>query len=514
MARSRLSESQVLDADFMSEDEYIARSTTMSGHLCDQMVSISGTLQLQIDDNSFVFNPTNFTVSGTSVNTIQDISSTASPTFSSMILSTTSAYISMAGSANTYIVMYGSGADENSKYNQFINVGNGTTQLRALNDIGTIKRYLMHWDHDTGRVGVNTSTPSTKVDIVGDGGVDSAISLTNTDGTDYCYLGLTSSGSTGSLYNFGSTYSTSGAYEASATVLEGYASGGINIIATNVDGDIKLFTGGHNERMAIDKDGIVSIQQQLEVNKDQIGTGYVQVFGAADSASRYYCYEDSTNYTLVGRYHSTTGNANKFFIEHRVGDAWVGNIVINTDGSISMSKGLSIGNNEVTCGSINRASDTFSIKIGGSAIQDITSDDVTFNEPVTTHNGVFITTSGTYVGETFDVTVDDASASFGNVLYCASDFHYERADASSSSTMPCTFIALEAGTGTKKVLKRGQICDTSWNWSAGPLYVSTTTGGITQTAPSSTGDQVQIIGFALSADTIYFNPNLTIAEVA
>ena len=35
-----------------------------------------------------------------------------------------------------------------------------------------------------------------------------------------------------------------------------------------------------------------------------------------------------------------------------------------------------------------------------------------------------------------------------------------------------------------------------------------------QTAPDSDGDQVQIIGFAISADAVMFDPDSTIVEVA
>lgn len=123
-------------------------------------------------------------------------------------------------------------------------------------------------------------------------------------------------------------------------------------------------------------------------------------------------------------------------------------------------------------------------------------------------------TTSTYIGEVLTVTVDDASAVFGSPLYCASDFNYDRTDADAAATMPCVCLALESGSGSKLVLMEGQICDTSWNWSAGAMFVSTTTGELTQTAPSGSGDQVQIVGFALSADTIYFQPNSTVVEIA
>jgi hypothetical protein len=76
-------------------------------------------------------------------------------------------------------------------------------------------------------------------------------------------------------------------------------------------------------------------------------------------------------------------------------------------------------------------------------------------------------------------------------------------------------MALESGTGSKKVLLEGQICNTSWNWNAGFLYLDTATaGGMVQSAPSGTGDQVVVLGWALSADTIFFRPSLVLVEHA
>jgi len=127
--------------------------------------------------------------------------------------------------------------------------------------------------------------------------------------------------------------------------------------------------------------------------------------------------------------------------------------------------------------------------------------------------GAILTSSGTYEGKIMTVTVDDASAVFGSTLYCASDFNYERCDADSTTTMVCVALALESGTGSKKVLLEGQICDTSWSLSTGPVYTSLDIGDITQTVASGTGDQVQKIGYALSANTMYFRPDSTVIEI-
>jgi hypothetical protein len=74
-------------------------------------------------------------------------------------------------------------------------------------------------------------------------------------------------------------------------------------------------------------------------------------------------------------------------------------------------------------------------------------------------------------------------------------------------------LALETGTGTKKVLLFGVMRNDGWNWTIGPgkaglIYLDTTVGALTQTQPSGTDDVVQIVGWALSADVMFFCPQL------
>jgi hypothetical protein len=118
-------------------------------------------------------------------------------------------------------------------------------------------------------------------------------------------------------------------------------------------------------------------------------------------------------------------------------------------------------------------------------------------------------------GVMVSATVDTNSTGVGAALYMASDGNFDEADADSASTMPCRALALETGTGTKKILLQGFLRKDTWNWTpGGDIYVSTTAGGLTHTVVSGTGDQVQKVGFAWTADIIYFNPgDYTIIEV-
>ena len=123
-----------------------------------------------------------------------------------------------------------------------------------------------------------------------------------------------------------------------------------------------------------------------------------------------------------------------------------------------------------------------------------------------------LTASGIMVS----ATVDANATGFGAALFLNSDgLGFDEADADAASTMPCRALALESGTGTKKILLQGFARKDAWNWTVGgDIFVSTTTGALTQAAPSGTGDQVQKVGFAWSADIIYFNPDYTVVEVS
>ncbi|RLC11485.1 MAG: hypothetical protein DRI24_18715 [Deltaproteobacteria bacterium] len=128
--------------------------------------------------------------------------------------------------------------------------------------------------------------------------------------------------------------------------------------------------------------------------------------------------------------------------------------------------------------------------------------------------GAILTGTG-YNGTTIDVTVDDTDAVLGSPLFQAADFNFDRAQANAVGTMPCAALAVTGDDGASTtVLLEGQVYNAAWNWSAGPIYVSDTAlGGLTQTIPDTVGDFVQKIGFALSADTMYFKPDSTIIKV-
>jgi hypothetical protein len=111
----------------------------------------------------------------------------------------------------------------------------------------------------------------------------------------------------------------------------------------------------------------------------------------------------------------------------------------------------------------------------------------------------------------------------GDLYYYNSSGNWALTDADAASTATGMLgIARADGTAsTVGMLLRGRAKYTSnSNYNAlstigAPLYISTTPGGFTQTAPTGTGDIVRIIGYVLStaSDEIYFCPDSVWVEV-
>ena len=111
------------------------------------------------------------------------------------------------------------------------------------------------------------------------------------------------------------------------------------------------------------------------------------------------------------------------------------------------------------------------------------------------------------------LTVDTNAEGIGAPLFMAADGHLDTADADAVASMPCVALALEIGTGAKKVLLWGTMRNDAWDWTIGPgeaglIYVSGTVGTLTQTKPTGEDDVIQPVGYAISADEMMFNPSM------
>lgn len=106
---------------------------------------------------------------------------------------------------------------------------------------------------------------------------------------------------------------------------------------------------------------------------------------------------------------------------------------------------------------------------------------------------------------------------FGDVCYFKSDGKMWKADADTEATSYCIGMALGtiSADASGEFLLIGIAREDTWDWTVGsPVYLSITAGEITQTAPSGSGEIVQILGIATHADRIYFKPELVQVEIA
>lgn len=127
-------------------------------------------------------------------------------------------------------------------------------------------------------------------------------------------------------------------------------------------------------------------------------------------------------------------------------------------------------------------------------------------------------TDQSHSGDTITMTVS-ASASysaFGQPMFLNSSGELDTANATDSTTAPALCLLAQSGTGSKKCVVSGVETRTAWSWTAGGIiYLSTdpsTNTGLTQTAPSGSGNIVQAIGVALSAHSIFVRPTMVTIE--
>lgn len=129
-----------------------------------------------------------------------------------------------------------------------------------------------------------------------------------------------------------------------------------------------------------------------------------------------------------------------------------------------------------------------------------------------------LTANNTWSGVSGVLTAGEVLA-LGNAVYLkGADSRTWKALATGTGTMPGIALATcatEAGTAYEFLLL-GFMRHDAWSWSPGGLFYvdRTTAGGLTQTAPTTTGDQVQVLGVAITADIIYLCPSLELVEIS
>lgn len=122
-------------------------------------------------------------------------------------------------------------------------------------------------------------------------------------------------------------------------------------------------------------------------------------------------------------------------------------------------------------------------------------------------------TDDTFVGPSTDEFQASATIAQWEAVYLNSSSQWALTDADAAATAGTVMVALatEAGTASnalRVVLPGSFVRNDAWTWTVGgPIYLSTTAGALTQTAPSATDDVVRIVGYAMNADVIFWNPS-------
>lgn len=126
-----------------------------------------------------------------------------------------------------------------------------------------------------------------------------------------------------------------------------------------------------------------------------------------------------------------------------------------------------------------------------------------------------------YVGVVRRV-IPKTDVSLGDVVFVNTDAgagypYVEKADADASTTVGDILIMVQDATsmGVSLALENGSLSSTGFGFTSPglPVYVSTTAGLMTETAPDGSGDQVQIIGYTESGNVLRVKPCLHIDAV-
>lgn len=140
--------------------------------------------------------------------------------------------------------------------------------------------------------------------------------------------------------------------------------------------------------------------------------------------------------------------------------------------------------------------------------------DLELNSKSILYNSSFASNS-TWSGETITGTAGENLVIGDFVYYKFSDGKYWKAKADAYTTARCTGIttASISANASGTILIRGTMRYDTWNWTAAEIWLSAATGGAgTSTQPSTTGNQIQYLGLALTADVIFFKPSNDIGE--
>lgn len=91
--------------------------------------------------------------------------------------------------------------------------------------------------------------------------------------------------------------------------------------------------------------------------------------------------------------------------------------------------------------------------------------------------------------------------------------YYETADATDDTKAPVRAMTLATDSNIFEGFRYGYIYNDAWNWTPGAELFLAVGGGFTETAPSASGNIVQYLGYAVTADLVFFEPSKEWYEV-
>ena len=142
---------------------------------------------------------------------------------------------------------------------------------------------------------------------------------------------------------------------------------------------------------------------------------------------------------------------------------------------------------------------------GVTSIESGTFTDATLTGETKVNALAILAVNDTYTGTTRSGLNNSGGVTQWDAVYLNGSSQWVKADANGSGTYPARGLATAtASTGNAVIIiTAGTVRHDAWSWTpGGTIYLSTTAGGLTQTAPSATDDKIQVIGHALDADTI------------
>jgi len=143
--------------------------------------------------------------------------------------------------------------------------------------------------------------------------------------------------------------------------------------------------------------------------------------------------------------------------------------------------------------------------------------DLDMNEKRIAHEFGTLAGDHSAAGDIVNATAGE-SLSFGRTCYFKSDKKFWKTDADASATaqgMVAMCLDTLAAESAGDFLLKGLARDDTWAWtSAAELFLHTSQGEMSHTAPSGNADIVRLAGYARAADYVWFEPSKTYLQIS